>query len=97
MGTGIYHEVIPGILEEVKQENIDFWCSQCQFPLDYIKCQTMESIQQCWNEIGTKAGAWHLIHECPFTHVGRKCRCNDFKTRQEAFLSVGLVYHTPEP
>ena len=92
MGSGIYHEVVPGITEEVKQENIDWWCSQCQFPLDHVKCVTRESIQRCWNEIGTNAGAWHLLHECPFTHVELQCICNNFGSRQEAFTSVGLVY-----
>lgn len=96
MGTGIYHEVVPGIVEEILQKNIDYWCSLCQFPLDYVRCQTRESIQKCWNDIGSNAGAWHIFHECPFTHVGQQCHCNDFKTRQEAFASVGLVYRDIE-
>lgn len=96
MGSGIYHEIVPGFVEEVNQSDIKFWCDQCQFPLDYVKCQTRESIQRCWNEIGSKAGAWHLIHECPFTHVNQPCRCNDFKTLQEAFASVDLVYQEPD-
>ena len=95
MGTGIYRVGILGE-EEVPQKDIDFWCSLCQFPPDGVKCQTRESIQQCWNEIGAVASVWHLLHECPFTHVGQKCRCNDFKTSQEAFASVGLVYQVPK-
>ena len=94
MGTGIFRKGILGE-EQVPQKDIDFWCSQCQFPLEGVKCQTLENIQRCWNEAGSVAGVWHLLHECPFAHVGQKCRCNDFKTHQEAYASVGLVYREP--
>lgn len=96
MGTGIYNEMIPGIREEVKQESIDFWCDLCQFPLDPIKCQSRESIQRCWNEIGSNAGVWHIFHECPFTHIDQKCHCNDFKNIKTASTMAGLTYKEGE-
>ena len=96
MATGVYRAGILGE-EEVPQKDIDFWCGLCQFPIASDgKCQAKAQIQQCWNEIGAVASVWHRLHECPFTHVVQKCRCNDFKTLQEAFASVGLVYQVPK-
>ena len=92
MGTGIYHEIVPGFKEEVNQKYIEFWCNLCQFPLEFVKCQTRESIQRCWNQVGSVAGVWHLLHECPFARVGQKCHCNDFKTIEEAFSFAGPAY-----
>lgn len=91
MPTGIYRA---GILseEEVPQKDIDFWCSICQFPIGKEKCTEKVDIQRCWNEIGVRANAWHLLHECPFHHQDRVCICNDFKNIQEAFAAAGLKY-----
>lgn len=91
MGTGIYREGILG-KKEVPQRDIDFWCALCQFPIGKEKCTEKVDIQRCWNEIGSVAGVWHRLHECPFTHKGQKCRCNDFKNMKEAFAAVGLKY-----
>ena len=96
MGTGIFNEIIPGFPQEVSQTNIDFWCNQCQFPLVEGKCKEKADIQKCWNRAGSNAGFWHLLHECPFNHVGQKCRCNEFKERRDAFASLGLVYQEPK-
>lgn len=92
MSTGIYREGILG-LEEVPQKHIDAWCAECQFPIEKPKCQAKENIQRCWNEVGTIAHVWHLLHECPFAHLGQDCRCNDFKSVRDAFVSLGLTYH----
>lgn len=101
MNTKIYHYNPLGELEEVKQEWIDEWCRQCQFPYGQEKCSDPELVQMCWfglqgmaRTLGISAEAhiWHLQHECPFIHTGVKCRCNDFKTIKEAFQSLGIEY-----
>ncbi len=92
MSTGIFRTNPIGQLEEVPQKDIDFWCSQCQFPLRLGGCSTSELIQQCWDEGGAVAHKWHLQHECPFVHSGQSCRCNDFKNIRSAFRAAGLTY-----
>lgn len=101
MGTGIYKHNIIGELEEVKQEQIDAWCQLCQFPYDEeeidgkwvkVKCKRKELIQQCWDDCGAIVGNWHKQHECPFIHQGKPCRCNEFKTIEEAFKAAGVHY-----
>lgn len=103
MSTGIFKRNIVGELEEVQQEHIHAWCEQCQFSYyrERRKCQGRLLIQRCWYElqaiastlnIVSEAHIWHLQHECPYIHTGLPCRCNDFKTVEEAFKAVGLEY-----
>ena len=99
MTTGVYRDNPLGIQEEVPQKDIDFWCNLCQFPtfianetgLTY-KCTEPWQIQRCWDKTGAIAGEWHKQHECPFIHLNQPCRCNDFKSIEEAFKAVGLEY-----
>ena len=90
--TGVFKTNIFGVLEEIPQKDIDYWCSLCQFPLAREKCKEKALIQQCWDEGMAIAGKWHLQHECPFVYKGQECRCNDFKTIEDAFRFVGLEY-----
>jgi len=92
VSTGIFRRNVVGELEEVKQKHIDFWCKTCQFPYGEGKCQDKALIQKCWDASGSVAHNWHLQHECPFAHQGQTCRCNDFKTIEDAFLAAGLEY-----
>lgn len=101
MGTEIFKRNIFGELEEVPQKYIDAWCKQCQFPYGVEKCQSRELIQRCWFElqaiawtlkVDSEAHIWHLLHECPFIHKGEPCRCDDFRTIEDAFQSAGLEY-----
>ena len=102
MSSGIFKHNVFGELEEVKQEHIDAWCEQCQFPYsEPRRCQGRDLKQRCWFElqgiastlnVGSEAHVWHLQHECPFVHQGQKCRCNDFKTVEEAFKALDLKY-----
>lgn len=101
MSTGIFKWNMLGQLEEVEQKYIDHWCGQCQFPYGEGKCQTKELIQRCWFEhqamaatlnVESEAHVWHLQHECPFIHKGLACRCNDFKTVEQAFAALGMEY-----
>ncbi len=92
MSTGIFRRNPIGQLEEIPQEQLDFWCQLCQFPLVEGKCKDKASIQKCWDMGQAIAGMWHIQHECPFRHKVERCRCNDFKTIQEAFRSAGLEY-----
>jgi len=87
MTTGIFTQ----FGAEVSQKDIDYWCSSCQFPREDGKCKQTASIRACWSY--ASAGQWHLAHECPFVHIGQKCRCNDFKKRGDAFKECGLTYH----
>jgi len=105
MGTGIFKRNVIGEMEEVPQEHIDYWCSQCQFPYDEeeingvwvkVKCKSKEAIQRCWDDCGSIGALWHKQHECPFIHQGQHCRCNRFKTIEKAFKSAGLEYHQRE-
>ena len=91
MSTGIYREAIFGHVE-VPQNDIDYWCGQCQFPIGPERCQTKKRIQQCWDQLGASARYWHILHECPFAHLGQECRCNDFISVEAAFISLGLKY-----
>jgi len=92
----IKHNVF-GELEVVKQEHIDYWCGLCQFPFRNLdgKCSKELAIQSCWNWSGAEGGKWHKQHECPFLNKEprEECRCNDFKTIEEAFKEAGLEYH----
>ena len=92
MGTGVYHEIIPGMPEELTQPQIDYWCQMCQFPIEKGRCQTKELIQKCWNEVGSIAAVWHRLHECPSVHQNKPCHCNDFKNMKEAFAAAGIYY-----
>jgi hypothetical protein len=101
MSTGIFRRNPIGELEEVKQEHIDYWCNQCQFPYGAERCQDKNLIQRCWNEhqaiaetlnVESEAHIWHLQHECPFIHQGTQCRCNEFKTIEEAFQAAHIRY-----
>ena len=93
-------------LEQVKQEDIDHWCAQCQFPYGEGRCQSRDLIQRCWNElqgiaytlhVQSETHIWHLQHECPFVHQGLACQCNDFKSIEAAFGAAGLVYRHTGP
>jgi len=99
--SGISKRSVFGELEEVKQEYVDAWCAQCQFPYGRQKCQGRDLKQRCWFElqgiastlnIDSEAHVWHLQHECPYVHQGLPCKCNDFKTVEDAFKAVGLEY-----
>ena len=90
--TGVFKHSIFGGLEEILQENIDYWCSLCQFPLAEEMCKDKALIQQCWDESQAIAGKWHIQRECPFAHKGQECRCNDFKDIEDAFRFVGQEY-----
>jgi len=94
VSSGIFRRNIIGELEEIQQEQIDYWCSQCQFPFGPERCRDKALIQKCWDEGGAVAGRWHIQHESPFIHKGERCRCNDFKTIEDAFRVVGLKYKT---
>lgn len=103
MTTGIFKRNIFGELEEIKPEHIHYWCAECQFPYgdEGRKCQGRLLIQRCWFElqaiastlkVESEANIWHLQHECPYIHKGLPCKCNDFKTVEEAFKALGLEY-----
>ncbi len=92
MSTGIFKHNAFGQLEEVPQEDIEFWCSECQFPYGSKRCQEKRLIQKCWDKSEAIASKWHLQHECPFVHKGEKCHCNNFKTIEKAFKAAGLEY-----
>ena len=94
MSTGIYKRNILGELEEIAQEHINYWCQLCQFPLGLERCRDKALIQKCWDESRSVASKWHIQHECPFIHKGQTCRCNDFKTIEDAFRAAGLEYKT---
>ena len=83
-----------GEVEVIKQTDIDFWCGLCQFPPRNLdgKCSKELELQNCWTWSGAEGGKWHKQHECPFTHKGEPCRCNNFKTIEEAFKAAGLEY-----
>jgi len=93
MSSGVFRRNILGELEEIPQDQIDYWCKLCQFPLVEGKCKDKALIQQCWDEGGAVAGKWHLQHDCPFVHKGQPCRCNDFKSIKNAFRAAGLTYN----
>ena len=97
MVINIYRTNPIGKREVVPQQDIDFWCQECQFSLakDHKRCRSKSLIQQCWIESKSltgenSAGEWHRQHECPFIHQGQECRCNDYPTIGEAFGGAGL-------
>ncbi len=91
MSTGIFRRNIVRELEEIPQHQIDYWCQLCQFPLATEgKCTDKAQIQECWDKGSSIGNKWHLQHECPFAHKGEACRCNDFKTINDAFRAAGL-------
>ena len=92
MTTGIFRFNQIGECEEIPQKDIDFWCSRCHFPLGPACSFDKALIQQCWDEGSAIAHQWHLQHECPFAHKKEECRCNSFKSIEEAFQSAGLKY-----
>jgi len=101
MRTGVFHMNFRGEVEELRQEHIDQRCDSCQFPYGNERCAERELIQRCWNELQgismtifpkSESHVWHLQHECPYVHLGKKCACNDFKTIEEAFRYLGLPY-----
>ena len=91
MGTGIFKDSILG-REEISQEDLDYWCWICQFPLAEGGCKDKADIQRCWDETRATGKLWHLLHECPFHHQDRVCICNEFKNMAEAFRVAGLTY-----
>jgi len=88
--TGIFQRSPAGRLEPVSQENIDYWCGQCQFTYQPPRCHDLNVIQRCWDY--RNGNEWHLAHECPFAHLGMKCECNSYPSVKDAFEKLGLNY-----